>query len=180
MKAVGLVCAVVLLLPGCTNGALRQPRTTPDATPPAAVSAPKPRPTAPAAAEPVSAPPRVPEPTQPELAAAPPPAAASDPAPQPGAPAAAVEPASAPPSPPKAPQPVDAASTTPSFTPIREARVGTCDCPYDLTSTGIRCGGSSDWSRPGGRDPLCYLPGRGYPGQAIGPRADQFTSGNSG
>ena len=47
MRIVRLGCAVVLLLLGCTNSLLRQPERTAGATPPAAVSAPKPRPAAP-------------------------------------------------------------------------------------------------------------------------------------
>lgn len=40
--------------------------------------------------------------------------------------------------------------------PIRDAYVGRCDCPYDLMRNGRRCGGNSAYSRPGGRDPVCY------------------------
>jgi uncharacterized protein YraI len=50
--------------------------------------------------------------------------------------------------------------TTPenrSGQPIRDAYVGTCDCPYDLMSNGRRCGGRSAYSRPGGRSPQCYF-----------------------
>jgi hypothetical protein len=41
--------------------------------------------------------------------------------------------------------------------PIREAYVGTCDCPYDVKRNGARCGGTSAWSRPGGRSPTCFV-----------------------
>lgn len=40
--------------------------------------------------------------------------------------------------------------------PIREPYVGRCDCPYDLMRNGRRCGGNSAYSRPGGRNPVCY------------------------
>lgn len=40
--------------------------------------------------------------------------------------------------------------------PIRDPYIGTCDCPYDLKRNGARCGGSSAFSRPGGRAPRCY------------------------
>ncbi|MGV6872003.1 SH3 domain-containing protein [Pseudochelatococcus sp. B33] len=40
--------------------------------------------------------------------------------------------------------------------PVRGPYVGTCDCPYDLTRNGQRCGGRSAYSRPGGRSPACY------------------------
>lgn len=41
--------------------------------------------------------------------------------------------------------------------PIRAAASGSCDCPYDTDSAGRRCGGRSAYSRPGGRDPICYV-----------------------
>ena len=41
-------------------------------------------------------------------------------------------------------------------TPSRAPRTGTCDCPYDRNSRGERCGDRSAWSRPGGREPICY------------------------
>jgi hypothetical protein len=41
--------------------------------------------------------------------------------------------------------------------PIRDPRVGNCDCPYDRKRNGHRCGGSSAWSRPGGRSPVCFV-----------------------
>lgn len=41
-------------------------------------------------------------------------------------------------------------------TPIRDAYVGTCDCPYDRMRNGRMCGGRSAYSRPGGRNPQCY------------------------
>lgn len=42
-------------------------------------------------------------------------------------------------------------------TPLRDAYVGTCDCPYDRKRNGARCGGTSAYSRPGGRSPVCYV-----------------------
>lgn len=50
------------------------------------------------------------------------------------------------------PQP---ASAGPSV-PIRGPVSGSCDCPYDYKSNGSLCGGTSAWSRPGGRSPECY------------------------
>jgi len=41
--------------------------------------------------------------------------------------------------------------------PLRSAYVGTCDCPYDRKRNGARCGGTSAYSRPGGRSPACYV-----------------------
>ncbi|WP_164738419.1 SH3 domain-containing protein [Aquabacter cavernae] len=41
-------------------------------------------------------------------------------------------------------------------TPIRGSYLGTCDCPYDRKRNGAICGGSSAYSRPGGRNPVCY------------------------
>jgi hypothetical protein len=120
---------------------------------------PAPRRTAPvAAAAPVAAPQPVPEPTRSEPTAVAPPVTLSDPAPAPPAPPAVTPaPDTAPPPVPEPPRSVQATSPALSFTPIREAQVGRCDCPYDLTSSGVRCGGSSDWSRPGGHDPVCYV-----------------------
>lgn len=40
--------------------------------------------------------------------------------------------------------------------PIRDPYVGRCDCPYDRMRNGRRCGGNSAYSRPGGRNPVCY------------------------
>lgn len=40
--------------------------------------------------------------------------------------------------------------------PIREPRTGSCDCPYDYAKNGSICGGRSAYSRPGGREPVCY------------------------
>lgn len=39
---------------------------------------------------------------------------------------------------------------------VRAPYVGRCDCPYDLMRNGHRCGGRSAYSRPGGRNPVCY------------------------
>ena len=50
MKTAGLGCAVALLLLGCTNSLLRQPKPTAAAAPPVAASVPKARPDAPVAA----------------------------------------------------------------------------------------------------------------------------------
>lgn len=41
-------------------------------------------------------------------------------------------------------------------TPVRDPYIGTCDCPYDFKRNGAICGGSSAFSRPGGRSPRCY------------------------
>lgn len=41
--------------------------------------------------------------------------------------------------------------------PLRSPYVGTCDCPYDRKRNGARCGGTSAYSRPGGRSPACYV-----------------------
>jgi len=41
--------------------------------------------------------------------------------------------------------------------PLRAPYVGTCDCPYDRKRNGALCGGSSAYSRPGGRAPQCYV-----------------------
>jgi uncharacterized protein YgiM (DUF1202 family) len=40
--------------------------------------------------------------------------------------------------------------------PVREPYTGICDCPYDYKRNGARCGGTSAYSRRGGRDPECY------------------------
>jgi hypothetical protein len=41
--------------------------------------------------------------------------------------------------------------------PIRDPVSGSCDCPYDRKSNGASCGRSSAYSRPGGRNPICYF-----------------------
>lgn len=41
--------------------------------------------------------------------------------------------------------------------PIREAYAGRCDCPYDQMRNGRACGGRSAWSKPGGRNPVCFV-----------------------
>jgi len=33
---------------------------------------------------------------------------------------------------------------------------GNCPCPYNTMRNGLRCGGNSAYSRPGGRSPICY------------------------
>lgn len=63
---------------------------------------------------------------------------------------------------PREPAPVVRALPAPpredrSGQPVREPYVGTCDCPYDRMRNGRRCGGNSAYSRPGGRNPLCYF-----------------------
>lgn len=45
---------------------------------------------------------------------------------------------------------------TGSGDPLRDPYVGRCDCPYDMMRNGRRCGGNSAYSRPGGRNPVCY------------------------
>lgn len=52
---------------------------------------------------------------------------------------------------------VKSAPESRSGQPVRDAYVGSCDCPYDLMSNGRRCGGRSAYSRPGGRSPQCYF-----------------------
>lgn len=56
------------------------------------------------------------------------------------------------------PRPVAPPSNSPSRSgqPVRKAMVGRCDCPYDLMRNGRLCGGRSAYSRPGGRNPVCY------------------------
>jgi hypothetical protein len=67
--------------------------------------------------------------------------------------------------PPLPPQPVFRAAPKPKAAPppagragepIRDAFIGTCDCPYDRMRNGRRCGNNSAYSKPGGRDPVCY------------------------
>lgn len=41
-------------------------------------------------------------------------------------------------------------------TPVRDPVSGSCDCPYDYARNGSLCGGRSAYSRPGGREPICY------------------------
>lgn len=41
-------------------------------------------------------------------------------------------------------------------TPVRDPVSGSCDCPYDYARNGSVCGGRSAYSRPGGREPICY------------------------
>ena len=38
----------------------------------------------------------------------------------------------------------------------RAPYVGTCDCPYDQMRNGRRCGNNSAYSKPGGRNPVCF------------------------
>ena len=33
---------------------------------------------------------------------------------------------------------------------------GRCPCPWNRASNGSKCGGRSAWSKPGGRNPICY------------------------
>lgn len=49
------------------------------------------------------------------------------------------------------------ANNQPEIIPARESRTGSCDCPYDYTSSGSRCGDRSAYSKPGGRSPVCYV-----------------------
>jgi hypothetical protein len=55
------------------------------------------------------------------------------------------------------PPPQPAVSNQPTVVRVREPRSGSCDCPYDYTSSGSRCGDRSAYSRPGGRSPICYV-----------------------
>lgn len=48
-------------------------------------------------------------------------------------------------------------SNTTNTTPLREPLSGTCECPYDLTNSGRKCGKSSSYSRPSGDKPACYV-----------------------
>ena len=44
-----------------------------------------------------------------------------------------------------------------SHDPIRSSYSGDgCECPYDINKRGNLCGLTSSYSRPGGREPLCY------------------------
>lgn len=56
-----------------------------------------------------------------------------------------------------APPPQPVVSNQPTVARAREPRSGSCDCPYDYTSSGSRCGDRSAYSRPGGRSPVCYV-----------------------
>lgn len=49
------------------------------------------------------------------------------------------------------------AAVSRSGQPSRKPYVGTCDCPYDMMRNGRACGGRSAYSKPGGRNPVCYL-----------------------
>lgn len=40
---------------------------------------------------------------------------------------------------------------------IRAPVTGSCDCPYDRMRNGRSCGGRSAWSKPGGRQPVCFV-----------------------
>ena len=55
-------------------------------------------------------------------------------------------------SPPPSQQP-----TTRQAVPLRNPKIGTCECPYDQTSAGSDCGERSSYSRGGGNRPACYL-----------------------
>lgn len=57
---------------------------------------------------------------------------------------------------PVAPLVQQAPARTRTGAPLRDPYVGRCDCPYDLMRNGRRCGGNSAYSRPGGRNPVCY------------------------
>lgn len=57
---------------------------------------------------------------------------------------------------PVAPLVQQAPARTGTGAPLRDPYVGRCDCPYDLMRNGRRCGGNSAYSRPGGRNPVCY------------------------
>lgn len=41
--------------------------------------------------------------------------------------------------------------------PIRSAKIGTCECPYDQRRDGRECGNSSAYYRGGGDRPICYI-----------------------
>jgi hypothetical protein len=38
----------------------------------------------------------------------------------------------------------------------QRAYSGNCPCPYNVDQAGRRCSGRSEWSRPGGAQPICY------------------------
>ncbi len=40
--------------------------------------------------------------------------------------------------------------------PIRSAKAGGCECPYDTDKAGRSCGKRSAYSRPNGDQPKCY------------------------
>lgn len=42
--------------------------------------------------------------------------------------------------------------------PIRDSKVGICDCPYDFKSDYDRCGAGAAYCLAGGREPTCYGP----------------------
>lgn len=50
---------------------------------------------------------------------------------------------------------------------------GRCPCPYNSASNGSRCGKRSAWSKPGGRDPICY------PNEIPKEMVDRFRKRNS-
>lgn len=41
--------------------------------------------------------------------------------------------------------------------PIREPKIGTCECPYDQRRDGRQCGASSTYDRGTGTRPICYV-----------------------
>jgi hypothetical protein len=63
--------------------------------------------------------------------------------------------------------------------PVRQAYTGRCDCPYDRMRNGRRCGGNSAWSKPGGRQSVCFVGTRRYPAQLSG-FCDFCSSGHGG
>ena len=56
------------------------------------------------------------------------------------------------------------AAGSPSNTEIKQAIIresvadypGPCPCPYNIMRNGKRCGRFSAYSKPGGREPICY------------------------
>lgn len=61
---------------------------------------------------------------------------------------------------PEPPQNIPELDTTPAPNPnaaVRASVSGSCDCPYDTDKRGRSCGKRSAYSRPGGRNPVCYV-----------------------
>lgn len=48
-------------------------------------------------------------------------------------------------------------SKTSQPVPLRNPQTGICECPYDLRSSGQRCGNNSSYAMAGGDKPACYM-----------------------
>ena len=56
------------------------------------------------------------------------------------------------------PESTPSSEPTPSGkNPIRSAKKGSCECPYDTDTQGRACGNRSAYSRPKGKKPKCYV-----------------------